>query len=50
MTNSSNRRSKSSNKIIKPKDQVVDVTPLNPSAQAKSSSKIQSSSTEKSIN
>ena len=47
MTNSSNRRSKSSNKIIKPKDQVVDVTPLNPSAQAKSSSKIQSSSTEK---
>ena len=47
MTNSSNRRSKSSNKSIKPKDQVVDVTPLNSNAQSKTSSKIQSSSTEK---
>jgi len=47
MTNSSNRRSKSINKMIKPKDQIVDVTPLNQSAQSKSSSKIQSSSTEK---
>ena len=47
MTNFSNRRSKSSNKSIKPKDQVVDVTPLNSNAQSKTSSKIQSSSTEK---
>ncbi len=47
MTNSSNRRSKSSNKSIKPKDQIVNVTPLNSSAQSKISSKIQSSSTEK---
>ena len=47
MTNSSNRRSKSSNKSIKPKDQVVDVTPLNSSTQAKTSSEIQSASTEK---
>ena len=29
MTNSSNRRSKSSNKVIKAQDQVVDITPLN---------------------
>ena len=47
MTNSSNRRPKSSNKTIKPKDQVVDVTPLNSTTQSKTSSKIQSSSTEK---
>ena len=47
MTNSSNRRSKSSNKSIKPKDQIVDVTPMNSSAQVKTSSKINSSSTEK---
>ena len=47
MTNSSNRRSKGSNKSIKPKDQIVDVTPLDSSAQSKISSKIQSSSTEK---
>ena len=47
MTNSSNRRSKNSNKSIKPKDQVVDVTPLNSSAQSKISSKTQSSLTEK---
>ena len=47
MTNSSNRRQKSSNKIIKPKDQVVDITPINSTTQTKTSSKIQSSSTEK---
>ena len=45
MTNSSNRRQKSSNKTFKPKDQVVDVTPLNSINQSKTSSKIQSSST-----
>ena len=44
MTNSSNRRSKSSNKSIKPKDQVVDVTPLNSNAQSKTSSKTEASS------
>ena len=47
MTNSSNRRSKTSNKTIKPKDQVVDVTPLDLTNQPKNSSKIQSPSTEK---
>ena len=47
MTNSSNRRSKSSNKSIKPKDQVVDVTPLNSSTQLKTTSNINSSSTQK---
>ena len=47
MTNSSNRRRKSSNKTIKPKDQVVDVTPLNLSVQSKNSSNIKPSSTEK---
>ncbi len=47
MTNSSNRRSKSSNKTIKPKDQVVDVIPLNSTAQLKISSKIKPSSIEK---
>ena len=47
MTNSSNRRTKSSNKSIKPKDQVVDVTSLNSSTQLKTSSNIKSSSTEK---
>ena len=50
MTNSSNRRSKSSNKSIKPKDQVVDVTPLNSNDQAKTTSKIESSSIKKSSN
>ena len=44
MTNSSNRRPKSSNKSIKPKDQVVDVTPLNSVDQSKISSKIDSTS------
>jgi len=47
MTNSSNRRPKSSNKIMKPKDQVVDITPINSTTQTKTSSKIQSSSTGK---
>jgi len=47
MTNSSNRRQKSSNKTIKSKDQVVDITPINSTTQTKTSSKIQSSSTEK---
>ena len=47
MTNSSNRRPKSSNKSIKPKDQVVDVTPLNSTNKSKNSSRIQSSSTKK---
>ena len=47
MTNSSNRRPKSSNKSIKPKDQVVDVSPLNQSAQSKTSSKLKPSLTEK---
>ncbi len=47
MTNSSNRRPKISNKTAKPKDQVVDVSPLNTTTQSKTSSKINSSSTEK---
>ena len=47
MTNSPNRRAKSSNKNLKPKDQVVDVTPLNSATQSKTSSKKQSSSTVK---
>ena len=50
MTNSLNRRLKSSNKSIKAKDQVVDVTPLNTSSQSKTSLKIKSSSTEKASN
>ena len=47
MTNSSNRRSKSSNKSIKPKDQIVDVTLLNSSTQSKIASRKQASLTEK---
>ena len=50
MTNSSNRRQKSSNKTFRPKDQVVDVTPLNSVNQPKTSSKIESSSTKNSSN
>ena len=50
MTNSSNRRSKSSNKNIKPKDQVIDVTPLNSLGKSKTSSKVESSSNENSSN
>ena len=48
MTNSSNRRPKSGNKSIKPKDQVVDITPSNSSTKLKTTSNIiKSSSTEK---
>ena len=47
MTNSSNRRPKSGNKSIKPKVQVVDITPLNSSTKLKTTSNIKSSSTEK---
>ena len=50
MTNSSNRRQKSSNKTFKPKDQVVDVTPLNSIDQLKTSSKVKSSLNENSSN
>ncbi len=50
MTNSSNRRSKSSNKNIKPQDQVVDVTPLNSTTQSKTSSKVKSPSNKNSSN
>ena len=48
MTNSSNRRPKSSNKSNKPKDQVVDVIPLNSVNQSAKSSKMESSSTKNS--
>jgi len=44
MTNSSERRPKSSNRDIKPKEQVIDITPLNSTDQPKTSSKIESSS------
>ena len=47
MTNSSNRRPKSGNKSIKPKDQVVDITPLTSSTKLKTTSNIKSSSTGK---
>ena len=50
MTNSSNRRTKGSNKSIKPKDQVVDVTPLSSTTQSKSSSKLKSPSNKNSSN
>ena len=50
MTNSSNRRSKSSNRIIKPKDQIIDVTPLDSTNQSKNSSKVKSPSIKKSSN
>ena len=42
MPTSQNRPSKSSDKGIKPQDQVVDVTPLNSTAQSKTSSKVKS--------
>ena len=48
MTNSSNRRPKSSNKIIKPKDQVVDVIPLNSVNKSKTSLKGDSTTTKNS--
>ena len=41
------RQSRSSNKIVKAQDQVVDVTPLNSTIQSKTSSKIQASSAKK---
>ena len=47
MTNSSNRQSKSSNKSLKPRDQVVDVTPVKLAGQPKDSSNIDSSSMKK---
>ena len=47
MTRSSNRRLKSSNKTTKAKDQVVDITPFDSTTQSKTSSKIESSLTEK---
>jgi len=50
MTNSSNRRQKSSNKTIKPKDQVVDITPMNSTDKPKTSSKVKSSSNKNSSN
>ena len=50
MTNSSNRRPRSSNKNIKPKDQVVDVTPINSTDQPKTFSKVNSSSNKNTIN
>ena len=45
MANSSNRRPKSSNKSIKSKDQVVDVTPLNSVNQSKTFPKSEPTST-----
>jgi len=42
MPASPNRQSKSSNKNVKPQDQVVDVTPLNSTAQSKTSPKVKS--------
>ena len=42
MPTSQNRQSKSSDKGIKPQDQVVDVTPLNSTAQSKNSPKVKS--------
>ena len=50
MTNSSNRRSKSSNESIRSRDQVVDVTPLNSIDQSNNPSKKKSSSTRNSSN
>jgi len=46
----SNRQSKSSNKIVNPKDQVVDVTPLKSTTQSQTSFKMLSSSTKKASN
>ena len=42
MPSSQNRQSKSSDNGIKPQDQVVDVTPLNETAQSKTSPKVKS--------
>ena len=45
MASSQNRQSKNSNKSVKPRDQVVDVTPLDLTNQSKTTSKVKSSST-----
>ena len=50
MTTPSNRQSKRSNKSLKSRDQVVDVTPVNLSGQPKDSSNIDSSLTRKTSN
>ena len=48
MASSSNRRSKRSNKSVNPKDQVVDITPLDAVDRPNTPSKIESSSTKNS--
>ena len=50
MSSPQNRQSKSSNKSVKPQDQVVDVTPLNLTTQSKTSSKVKSQSNKNSSN
>ena len=50
MPTSQNRQSKSSDKGIKPQDQVVDVTPLNSTAQSKTSPKVNSTLNKNSSN
>ena len=50
MASSRNRQTKSSNKNIKPQDQVVDVTPLNLTTQSKTSSTVKPSSDKKPSN
>ena len=50
MASSRNRQTKSSNKNIKPQDQVVDVTPLNLTTQSKNSSTVKPSSDKKPSN
>ena len=50
MPTPSNRQSKSGNKSIKPQDQVVDVTPLNSTAQSKTSPKVKSALNKNSSN
>ena len=47
MATSPKRQSKSSNKSVEPRDQVVDVTPLNSDDQPSTPSKIGSSSSKK---
>ena len=50
MANSLNRRSKSSNKSVKPKDQVIDITPLKSTEQPKTSVKVNSLANKNSSN
>ena len=50
MATSQNRQSKSSNKIVKPQDQVVDITPVNLTTQSKTSSKVKPPSNKNSSN